>query len=71
MFTFQVVVNGFNLPLIYCLLPNKTTETYKKMFDLIAGHVDVKSIKTRLIWRCDFELAIWRGIEGSPYGKKI
>lgn len=38
LFTIQVVANGFNLPLVYALLPDKKTETYHKMFQMLAGH---------------------------------
>lgn len=68
LFTFQIIVNGFNLPLVYCLLPNKKAETYKRMFDMLAGHLDARLIKSRITWRCDFELGIWGGIKESRLG---
>ena len=34
-FTIHVIRNGHNLPLVYCLLPDKKEETYKKAFGMI------------------------------------
>jgi hypothetical protein len=52
LFTFQIVVNGFNLPLIYALLPNKQTETYKKLFQMVQFHLKIKNWDNscKLIW---------------------
>ncbi|CAF1038870.1 unnamed protein product [Brachionus calyciflorus] len=33
--TINVIVNGKNLPVIYDLLPNKTEETYLKIFNML------------------------------------
>jgi hypothetical protein len=70
MFTFQKVKNGYNLPLVYALLTDKKSNTYRRMFDYLAEAIsgDERIRRrygdldwTNLIWRCDFEKSIWKG----------
>jgi len=41
LFSFHASYFGKNLPLVYCLLPDKTKKTYVKMFKLLSYHLDV------------------------------
>jgi hypothetical protein len=67
LFTFQIVVNGYNLPLVYALLPNKTTETYSKTLNMLYAHLSPDKVK-KIVWRCDFELTIWNSLTSSDFG---
>jgi hypothetical protein len=68
-FTFQLVVNGFNLPMLYCFLPDKTSDTYRKCFNLVSELLDFNRwpIEDQINWRCDFEKGIWKGIVESEF----
>jgi hypothetical protein len=71
LFTIQIVVNGYNLPLVYALLPNKKTETYQRMLDMLAEHAEFPpDLPSKIHWRCDFELGIWSAIENSRFGNQ-
>ena len=35
LYTIHGTVNGYYMPLVYCLLPNKTQDTYRKMWTVI------------------------------------
>jgi hypothetical protein len=53
LFTIGCIMNGFFLPLIYFLLPDKTMESYNVAFEMLTGFgLNPKSIG------CDFEAAI-------------
>jgi hypothetical protein len=70
LFTFQVVENNFNLPLIYALLPDKKHTTYLKLMDIVAKHIVIGNWAQlpNLKWRCDFEKSIWKGIFDFAFG---
>ncbi len=40
-FTIHAILNGRHIPLVYCLLPNKRQETYKRVFHLLEEKVRV------------------------------
>lgn len=59
LFTIHGFKNNFYIPLVYCLLPNKHTTTYQKVFELIISkcvEFDLVIQPKRIV--IDFELAI-------------
>lgn len=65
-FTIHGVNNGNYVPLIFCLLPNKTEETYISLFD----HLKVKCEEYDILFNpkqitVDFEIAIQNAVRSS------
>lgn len=63
LFTIQITKNAYTLPLVYALLPNKKSTTYKKLFDIVESKINAQTWRDAddLVWRADFELGIWKG----------
>ena len=64
LYTIHGLWHGQMIPLVYVLLPNKTRETYTRMFRLLQDALIARNI----IWspnsfQIDFELAVIRAIE--------
>lgn len=65
LFTIHGLQNGYYMPLLYCLLPNKSTETYKNLFLLLKTNI---SDRYELYFEpckifVDFEIAIHKAID--------
>jgi hypothetical protein len=54
-------VDGHNIPLVYCLLPNKTYKTYKRLLELIKGKLVGVPWKATA-FMIDFEVAMVKAI---------
>lgn len=59
LFTIHGCLNGHYVPLVFCVLPDKATETYKKCFEFVTEKCSENSLSfspTEIV--ADFELAI-------------
>jgi hypothetical protein len=60
-FTIHGVKDGHYIPLLFCLLPDKRAETYKKMFNLILNECKLSVNIYEVVM--DFEKAIHKAVE--------
>ena len=50
LYTIHGMVNGHYMPLVYCLLPNKTQDTYRKMWTVIRVLTRILKIAVKLLF---------------------
>ena len=50
LFTIHAIISGRNIPLVYSLLPNKTTETYEKLYNMLKMSIKVQPLQPILNW---------------------
>ena len=63
LYTIHADVNGLIVPTAYALLPNKTQDTYRRMFASIQSAIQAKGLQVHQeFWRCDFEKAVMNAV---------
>ena len=62
MFTLNILKNGKTLPMVFALLPNKTQQTYTRMFKMLIGVGLQDSFGEQLTFSTDFEMAILNSV---------
>ena len=70
LYTIHVIVHEESFPLVYCLLPDRTKATYRRMFQALKGAMATRRLQLRL--RCiqtDYEISLMSAAKEEFLGK--